>query len=74
MQWRAKDGRLLKTFQTSGQGITIASPATDGKIVIAEFVCDVEPGLHDYDLQYTIGGRVETYLYGEVNVREDITK
>lgn len=74
MQWRTKRGVLLKTFETGGNGITILNPPTDGRIRIDQFNCDPESGVHDYDLQYTIGGSVETYLVGEVTIREDITK
>jgi len=74
MQWRTKDNRLLKTFQTSDNTITISSPPSNGVFVIPQFICDVESGLHDYDIQITIGALVETYLYGNVTVREDITK
>lgn len=68
-------GILAKEF-TSGAGITISSPLTDGKFTLDEQVIDIDAGTYVYDIEITWVGPpvvVKTYISGTWLITQDVT-
>lgn len=67
-----KTGAAVKTI-TDGSGITITNP-TGGVFVIDKFDMIFVPNLYYYDIQITdSSGDIFTYVFGTLNVVQDVT-
>lgn len=72
-------GIVVKDF-TSGDGISILSPATDGKYQIDAQIFDVPPGKYVYDIEVTYDttglGDYKTYtdVRGSINIVEKVSR
>lgn len=56
-----------------GSGIIITA-ALEGKFMLDAFIVDLEPGLYYYDVQFTDGSVVKTYVEGTMKVIQDVTQ
>lgn len=69
----SKTGRLGKRL-TNGAGLSITDPA-GGVISIERFALDFAAGEYLYDVEVTLSnGVVETVIFGEFNLIQDVTQ
>lgn len=68
----SSDSPVLKTLEI-GSGITLVS-AAGGIFMIDEFPLFDEPAIYVYDIQFTIAGVIRTYIFGELNLQEQVTR
>ncbi|MCZ8345144.1 MAG: hypothetical protein O9346_01895 [Leptospiraceae bacterium] len=71
MDWRNKDGVLVRQFTSLNGSIEIIQP---GEFIVKKFRNNTQPGNHDYDLQIEIEGDNLTYFKGKVRIGDQITK
>lgn len=55
-----------------GSGITIVS-AANGQFKIDAFTVTMGAGVYDYDIQFTVGQIVKTYISGKFEVLKEVT-
>jgi hypothetical protein len=69
------DGAIVKSFSTvASNGLTILSPATDGKFSIDRQVITVDANTYKYDVELILAdGTVKTYIYGNWTIIADVT-
>jgi len=68
----SKTGTVVKSI-TSGSGITVSDPS-NGILSYDAFILDWDYGTYYYDLEVTFAsGVVKTYVYGTINVIQDVT-
>jgi hypothetical protein len=73
MQIRNSVNSIAVKTISIGSGIVVSSPAS-GVFVVSAFVCDFEVGLYVYDIEFTVGGVVKTYIKGELNITKAVTR
>lgn len=66
------NGEVVQTL-TIGNGITIVS-AIGGIFTVDEFQLPEEPAIYIYDIQFTIGTTVRTYIFGQLNLEDQVTQ
>ena len=71
VRFKDKTGPISKQL-TVGDGI-IYTDAADGRFSIQPFEADFRAGKHYYDIQFTTGTQINTYLQGIINVLQDVT-
>lgn len=70
-RFKKKTG-VVKKILTNGNGITITD-AVNGKFEIDAFGVDLPAAVYYYDIQFTTGQVVKTYISGEFKVLQDVT-
>ena len=66
------NGEVVHTA-TVGNGITVIN-ALQGEFKIDECLMPEEAGIYPYDIEFTLpGGQIRTYLFGVLDLTEDIT-
>jgi hypothetical protein len=71
---KKKTGELLKAV-TQGAGITIEDQTTNpGWFSIDKFIVDFPVGVVYFDIQFTENGDVDTPIWAEWNITQDITQ
>lgn len=74
MQIRKKSNRDITKEITNISGITVSN-AVNGVFKVDAFITDFKASSYVYDIQFTFtNGSVRTYLKGNFNVVNDITK
>ncbi len=70
-KYNYKRGRLVKSLSVNS-GITVLD-AAEGRFRIDPFVVDFEEGIYYYDVQFTDGSVVNTYVGGTWEIEQDVT-
>ena len=68
----SKTGAVRKALSTINGEISITD-AANGDFSILPFIADIPAKTYFYDIEFTIGAIVKTYLEGTFNVIQDVT-
>lgn len=71
---KVASGSFKEMELTNGDGIEI-SGADNNTVTIEKNPLDIAAGKYKYDLQATLtNGKIVTYIYGVIDVKEDVTR
>lgn len=74
MDLRKNNVKQKRYTTAANDGLTIVSPATDGKLRFDKKIVDVPPNTYDYDIEITLAnGDVKTYIAGNWKIIQDVT-
>lgn len=74
MQLRRNYDRDVALELSIGNGLIKIVDAEAGMFRIAEQIIDIEPLAYLYDIQFTIGQKVETFIKGKFVILNDVTR
>ena len=66
------DNKAKLSLSSPSNGITIGEEP--GSFKIDEQIIDITPGKYHYDIEFNLENKIKTYIYGEFNVLQDITR